>query len=260
MSRCSSDQYWWRSVQKKIPECFLGNEIPAKKRVLEIHTHTHKHTHTHNIYIYIYIYICMYVYVYAVEYVWSSHLRWVRYVKCSKCVMRSDSENVLSRCSLNAGQRGGVRVITSLFGRSIVIIDFSTLTGHVPEAFENTLAWVSKMLALLTRVWLKTWNRRSASLAFFCVQVQMYPFSTAFFFRGLWLGTFRIGKVVCLSTYQRKLVAKFQWKGCWEWVEEGRNVWKHIRLCGPGMVLSCSDSWWLSTDIFFVGLRHNIRE
>ncbi len=33
--------------------------------------------------------------------------RWMRYVKCSVCVMSSDSEDVLSSCSLNAGQRGG---------------------------------------------------------------------------------------------------------------------------------------------------------
>ena len=33
--------------------------------------------------------------------------------KVSVCVMSSDSEDVLSRCSLNAGERGGVRVITA---------------------------------------------------------------------------------------------------------------------------------------------------
>jgi hypothetical protein len=51
---------------------------------------------THTIYIYVYIYI--YIYIYAVEYVWSSRLRWVRYLKCSICVMTHELR--FWRCSL----------------------------------------------------------------------------------------------------------------------------------------------------------------
>ena len=71
-------------------------------RVMRLCTHTHplSLSHTHNMYIYMQFSVKL--------------SRWMRYMKCSVCVMSSDSEDVLSSCSLNAGQRGGVRVITAL--------------------------------------------------------------------------------------------------------------------------------------------------
>jgi hypothetical protein len=66
---------------------------------------------THTIYIYIYIYIYMQLSM-CEALAWDGSDTWsVLYVSW---LMSSDSEDVLSRCSLNAGQRGGVRVITAL--------------------------------------------------------------------------------------------------------------------------------------------------
>jgi hypothetical protein len=70
--------------------------------------------------------------------------------------------------------------------------------------------------------------------------VQMYPFSTAFFFRGVWFETF-LNLKGCVFMYVPRIAGR--------------------KISVKGMLgVGGGGEEWLTTGIFFVGIRRNVRE